>query len=73
MQILVSDTSCLIDMRKASLLGAFVQLNNDEMYNGQVATVNQLYSALLLFKQDSTVRLPVSSLNRQIEKYKSLL
>ena len=45
----------------------------DEMYNGQVATVNQLYSALLLFKQDSTVRLPVSSLNRQIEKYKSLL
>jgi hypothetical protein len=168
MQILVSDTSCLIDMRKASLLGAFVQLNYDlvmpdvlfeeelvqflqaekeliettfrivnlpgekvlrvqkvnrdypalslndcfafvvaeqitdcilmtgdgklrdlasssgievhgilwaidEMYNGQVATVNQLYSALLLFKQDSTVRLPVSSLNRQIEKYKSLL
>jgi len=168
MQILISDTSCLIDLRKASLLGAFVQLNYDlvipdvlfeeellqfsnaekeliettfrivslpgekvlrvqsvnrdypalslndcfafvvaeqipncilmtgdgrlrnlasssgievhgilwaidEIYSGKVATVNQLYSALLLFKKDPTVRLPVNPLNRQLEKYKSLL
>lgn len=45
----------------------------DEMYNGRVATVNQLYSALLFFKADSTVRLPNDYLNRQIEKYQSLL
>ncbi|MFO5440547.1 MAG: hypothetical protein ACLBM4_18255 [Dolichospermum sp.] len=29
MQIILSDTSSLIDLRKASLLGAFVQLNYD--------------------------------------------
>ena len=29
MQILISDTSCLIDLRKASLLEAFVQLPYD--------------------------------------------
>jgi predicted nucleic acid-binding protein len=43
----------------------------DEMYNARVATANQLYSALLLFKADSTVRLPKNDLNRWIERYKS--
>ncbi len=38
-----------------------------------MATVNQLYSALLRFKTDSTVRLPANYLNRQIEKYQSWL
>jgi rRNA-processing protein FCF1 len=168
MQILISDTSCLIDLRKASLLEAFVQLpydlvipdvlfeqelvlfsnvdkeliekelrimslpgegvirvqrvnrdypsltlndcfafvlaeqtpncilmtgdrnlrdlatssgievhgvlwGIDEMYNARVVTANQLYSALLLFKADSTVRLPKYDLNRWIERFKSLL
>ena len=45
----------------------------DEMYTMQVATANQLYSALLLFKTDSTVRLPAYDLNRWIERYRSLL
>ncbi len=45
----------------------------DEMYSAKVATANQLYSALLLFKADSTVRLPKNDLNRWIERYKSLL
>jgi rRNA-processing protein FCF1 len=36
----------------------------DEMYNARVATLSQLYSALLLFKADSTVRLPKHDLNR---------
>ncbi|NEP00424.1 MAG: PIN domain-containing protein [Symploca sp. SIO2E9] len=43
----------------------------DEMYSARVATANQLYSALLLFKADSTVRLPVYDLNRWIERYQS--
>lgn len=168
MQILISDTSCLIDLRKASLLEAFVQLpydlvipdvlfeqelvlfsnaekeliekelrivslpgegvirvqrvnrdypsltlndcfafvlaeqtsncilmtgdrnlrdlatssgievhgvlwGIDEMYKARVATANQLYSALLLFKADSTVRLPKYDLNRWIERFQSLL
>jgi hypothetical protein len=68
MQILVRDLASSSGIEVHGILWAI-----DEMYNGQVATVNQLYSALLLFKQDSTVRLPVNSLNRQIEKYKSLL
>lgn len=45
----------------------------DEMYSARVAIVNQLYSALLLFKADSTVRLPLHDLNLWIEKYQSLL
>ncbi len=45
----------------------------DEMYSMRVATANQLYSALLLFKTDSTVRLPTYDLNRWIERYQSLL
>jgi rRNA-processing protein FCF1 len=45
----------------------------DQMYDARVATVNQLYSALLLFKTDVTVRLPVRDLNRWIERYQSLL
>lgn len=45
----------------------------DEMYRAQSATVNQLYSALLLFKADSTVRLPSKELNRWIERYQFLI
>lgn len=45
----------------------------DEMYEAKSATVSQLYSALLLFKADSTVRLPANDLNRWIERYQSLL
>ncbi|MFB2893437.1 hypothetical protein ACE1CI_11035 [Aerosakkonemataceae cyanobacterium BLCC-F50] len=45
----------------------------DEMYSARVATVNQLYSALLLFQADSTVRLPAYDLNRWIKRYQSLL
>ncbi|MBW4622197.1 MAG: hypothetical protein KME17_22940 [Cyanosarcina radialis HA8281-LM2] len=45
----------------------------DEMYNARSATVSQLYSALLLFKADSTVRLPAKDLNIWIERYESLL
>jgi predicted nucleic acid-binding protein len=45
----------------------------DEMYSAKSATVNQLYSALLLFQADSTVRLPDKDLNRWIERYQSLL
>lgn len=45
----------------------------DEMYSASSATVSQLYSALLLFKADSTVRLPASDLSRCIERYRSLL
>jgi len=45
----------------------------DEMYSAKSATVNQLYSALLLFQADSTVRLPEKDLNRWIERYQSLL
>jgi len=41
----------------------------DEMYNVKSATASQLYSALLVFKADSTVRLPVNDLNRWIERY----
>lgn len=45
----------------------------DEMYNSGIATTNQLYSALLLFKADPTVRLPTHDLNRWIARYQSLL
>jgi predicted nucleic acid-binding protein len=45
----------------------------DEMYKARVATVNQLYSALLIFKADSTVRLPNHNLNSWIKRYQSLL
>lgn len=44
----------------------------DEMYSARVAAANQLYSALLLFKADSTVRLPAYDLNRWIARYQSL-
>jgi len=45
----------------------------DEMHRANTATVSQLYSALLLFKADSTVRLPKNDLRRWIERYYSLL
>ncbi|MGG6297262.1 hypothetical protein ACQ4M4_22950 [Leptolyngbya sp. AN02str] len=45
----------------------------DEMYSAKSATVNQLYSALLFFRADSTVRLPDKELNRWIERYQSLI
>jgi rRNA-processing protein FCF1 len=45
----------------------------DEMYSARVASAHQLYSALMLFKTDTTVRLPVHDLNCSIERYQSLL
>jgi rRNA-processing protein FCF1 len=45
----------------------------DEMYSARSATVSQLYSALLLFEADSTVRLPRKDLTRWKERYHSFL
>jgi rRNA-processing protein FCF1 len=72
--ILMTGDGRLRDLASSSGIGVYgILWVIDEMYNGKVATVNQLYSALLLFKTDSTVRLPAYYLNRHIEKYQSLL
>jgi len=45
----------------------------DEMYKSKCATARQLYSALLSFQRDVTVRLPMSELRLRIKQYKALL
>ncbi len=45
----------------------------DEIHAAQTATARQIHDALVLFESDATVRLPQSSLNRFIKKYKALL
>jgi predicted nucleic acid-binding protein len=45
----------------------------DEMHATGVATVKELHSALLLFKQDGTVRLPAKELEQWIIRYQTLL
>ena len=45
----------------------------DEMHSAGTATLEQLYSALLFFNTDSTVRLPRRELNQWLEKYQSLM
>jgi predicted nucleic acid-binding protein len=44
----------------------------DVMYSADVTTVDRLYAALLIFRNDTTVRLPEPDLQRWIDRYSGL-
>ena len=67
MRIVVSDTSCMIDLRKGGLLEAMLQLPYSMESQGSVP-VEVLHNALQLFLEDELVFLPSHETRQRIRR-----
>ena len=69
MRIVISDTSCLIDLRKVSMLVLWLL---DELYRHRLVSAHAILAILGIFSEDVTVRLPPRELTTYFKKYEGL-
>jgi hypothetical protein len=62
LRIVVSDASCLIDLRKVSLLEPFLSAH-------KISAAGMLHTALQAMTKDPTVRLPAHELAAYLKRY----